>query len=204
MNSSRLPEPTRSERNGGSRLPAAPPTATDGSSRSNAAPWSGLPGLTKPRQPELLQRLSVAGTDKDSLPDDNFFEQLMKMQVYYFAYIHPMSIVTVNNVRCLVFFSYPRYLYFFWKQLSWVEEWQIFRKLLCLLRQSNSFYMIMSKRTMMNISIMTLLYFISGDPYWGPEVKPAWEWVLGCSWCTWRTTHSCTHYTWRGLLLTYL
>ena len=40
-----------------------------------------LPGLTKPRQPELLQRLSVAGTDKDSLPDDNFFEQLMKMQV---------------------------------------------------------------------------------------------------------------------------
>jgi len=80
MNSSRLPEPTRSERNGGSRLPAAPPTATDGSSRSNAAPWSGLPGLTKPRQPELLQRLSVAGTDKDSLPDDNFFEQLMKMQ----------------------------------------------------------------------------------------------------------------------------
>ena len=83
MNSSRLPEPTRSERNGGSRLPATPPTATDGSSRSNAAPWSGLPGLTKPRQPELLQRLSVAGTDKDSLPDDNFFEQLMKMQVCY-------------------------------------------------------------------------------------------------------------------------
>ena len=113
MNSSRLPEPTRSERNGGSRLPAAPPTATDGSSRSNAAPWSGLPGLTKPRQPELLQRLSVAGTDKDSLPDDNFFEQLMKMQVYYFAYIHPMSIVTANSVRCLVFFGHPRYLYFF-------------------------------------------------------------------------------------------
>jgi len=44
------------------------------------AAWSVLPGLTKPRQPELLQRLSVAGTDKDSLPDDNFFEQLMKMQ----------------------------------------------------------------------------------------------------------------------------
>ena len=32
-------------------------------------------------QPEILQRLSVATTDKDSLPDDSFFEQLMKMQV---------------------------------------------------------------------------------------------------------------------------
>ena len=31
-------------------------------------------------QPEILQRLSVATTDKDSLPDDSFFEQLMKMQ----------------------------------------------------------------------------------------------------------------------------
>lgn len=39
-----------------------------------------LPGLNKSRQPEILQRLSVAATDKDSLPDDTFFEQLMKMQ----------------------------------------------------------------------------------------------------------------------------
>lgn len=45
-----------------------------------AAPWGVLPGLTKSKQPEILQRLSVAATDKDSLPDDTFFEQLMKMQ----------------------------------------------------------------------------------------------------------------------------
>merc|ERR1719285_901221 len=44
------------------------------------APWSVLPGLTRGKQPEILQRLSVATTDKDSLPDDSFFEQLMKMQ----------------------------------------------------------------------------------------------------------------------------
>jgi len=44
------------------------------------APWAVLPGLTRSRQPEILQRLSVATTDKDSLPDDSFFEQLMKMQ----------------------------------------------------------------------------------------------------------------------------
>eukprot|EP00090_Calanus_glacialis_P004879 TRINITY_DN13665_c0_g1_i1.p1 TRINITY_DN13665_c0_g1~~TRINITY_DN13665_c0_g1_i1.p1 ORF type:complete len:651 (+),score=247.71 TRINITY_DN13665_c0_g1_i1:300-2252(+) len=44
------------------------------------APWSVLPGLTRSKQPEILQRLSVATTDKDSLPDDSFFEQLMKMQ----------------------------------------------------------------------------------------------------------------------------
>merc|ERR1712179_447703 len=52
------------------------------SSRLNEqrAPWSVLPGLTRSKQPEILQRLSVATTDKDSLPDDNFFEQLMKMQ----------------------------------------------------------------------------------------------------------------------------
>jgi len=75
MNGSRIPvDSSRSERTtgtAGSRLP---------DSSRQAAPWSVLPGLTKPRQPELLQRLSVAGTDKDSLPDDNFFEQLMKMQ----------------------------------------------------------------------------------------------------------------------------
>ena len=39
-----------------------------------------MPGLNRSKQPEILQRLSVATTDKDSLPDDNFFEQLMKMQ----------------------------------------------------------------------------------------------------------------------------
>lgn len=52
------------------------------SSRLNEqrAPWSVLPGLTRSKQPEILQRLSVATTDKDSLPDDTFFEQLMKMQ----------------------------------------------------------------------------------------------------------------------------
>merc|ERR1719431_2067248 len=52
------------------------------SSRLNEqrAPWSVLPGLTRSKQPEILQRLSVATTDKDSLPDDSFFEQLMKMQ----------------------------------------------------------------------------------------------------------------------------
>merc|ERR1719410_1888741 len=44
------------------------------------APWNVLPGLNRSKQPEILQRLSVATTDKDSLPDDNFFEQLMKMQ----------------------------------------------------------------------------------------------------------------------------
>merc|ERR1712115_360148 len=43
------------------------------------APWN-LPGLNSSKQPEILQRLSVATTDKDSLPDDNFFERLMKMQ----------------------------------------------------------------------------------------------------------------------------
>ena len=44
------------------------------------APWAVLPGITRAKQPEILQRLSVAATDKDSLPDDSFFEQLMKMQ----------------------------------------------------------------------------------------------------------------------------
>ena len=44
------------------------------------APWNVLPGLNRSKQPEILHRLSVATTDKDSLPDDNFFEQLMKMQ----------------------------------------------------------------------------------------------------------------------------
>merc|ERR550519_3186226 len=52
------------------------------SSRLNEqrAPWAVLPGLTRSKQPEILQRLSVATTDKDSLPEDSFFEQLMKMQ----------------------------------------------------------------------------------------------------------------------------
>merc|ERR1712013_634096 len=52
------------------------------SSRMNEqrAPWAVLPGLTRSKQPEILQRLSVATTDQASLPDDSFFEQLMKMQ----------------------------------------------------------------------------------------------------------------------------
>ena len=47
---------------------------------SSASAGIVLPGLNKSKQPEILQRLSVATTDKDSLPDDTFFEQLMKMQ----------------------------------------------------------------------------------------------------------------------------
>lgn len=39
-----------------------------------------LPGLTKSKQPEILQRLSVATKDNQSVPDDSFFEMLMKCQ----------------------------------------------------------------------------------------------------------------------------
>lgn len=39
-----------------------------------------LPGLTKARQPEILQRLSVATNNDENFPDDSFFEQLMKCQ----------------------------------------------------------------------------------------------------------------------------
>ena len=41
---------------------------------------SFLPGLTKSKQPEILQRLSVATNNDQSLPDENFFDMLMKCQ----------------------------------------------------------------------------------------------------------------------------
>ena len=64
------PEPVRQQ----------PPVASNDLMGDQRAPWNVLPGLNKSKQPEILQRLSVANTDKDSLPDDTFFEQLMKMQ----------------------------------------------------------------------------------------------------------------------------
>merc|ERR1719412_359714 len=39
-----------------------------------------LPGLTKAKQPEILQRLSVATGKDDQFPDESFFEMLMKCQ----------------------------------------------------------------------------------------------------------------------------
>ncbi len=39
-----------------------------------------LPGLPKAKQPEILQRLSVATKNDESFPDDTFFEMLMKCQ----------------------------------------------------------------------------------------------------------------------------
>eukprot|EP00095_Tigriopus_kingsejongensis_P004284 snap_masked-scaffold2020_size22516-processed-gene-0.3 protein:Tk04284 transcript:snap_masked-scaffold2020_size22516-processed-gene-0.3-mRNA-1 annotation:"hypothetical protein DAPPUDRAFT_22062" len=39
-----------------------------------------LPGLTKSKQPEILQRLSVATNNDENFPDENFFEMLMKCQ----------------------------------------------------------------------------------------------------------------------------
>ena len=60
--------------------PQQPPAASNDLLGDQRAPWNVLPGLNKSKQPEILQRLSVANTDKDSLPDDTFFEQLMKMQ----------------------------------------------------------------------------------------------------------------------------
>lgn len=39
-----------------------------------------LPGLTKSKQPEILQRLSVATGKDDQFPDESFFEMLMKCQ----------------------------------------------------------------------------------------------------------------------------
>ena len=44
------------------------------------APVSFLPGLPKAKQPEILQRLSVATNNEQQLPDENFFEMLMKCQ----------------------------------------------------------------------------------------------------------------------------
>ena len=66
------PEPVRQQ--------PQPPVASNDLMGDQRAPWNVLPGLNKSKQPEILQRLSVANTDKDSLPDDTFFEQLMKMQ----------------------------------------------------------------------------------------------------------------------------
>lgn len=39
-----------------------------------------LPGLNKAKQPEILQRLSVATGQDDQFPDESFFEMLMKCQ----------------------------------------------------------------------------------------------------------------------------
>lgn len=39
-----------------------------------------LPGLNKAKQPEILQRLSVATGKDDQFPDESFFEMLMKCQ----------------------------------------------------------------------------------------------------------------------------
>merc|ERR1712223_1943993 len=39
-----------------------------------------LPGLNKAKQPEILQRLSVATSANDHFPDESFFEMLMKCQ----------------------------------------------------------------------------------------------------------------------------
>ena len=39
-----------------------------------------LPGLNKAKQPEILQRLSVATSKDDQFPDESFFEMLMKCQ----------------------------------------------------------------------------------------------------------------------------
>ena len=39
-----------------------------------------LPGLPKSKQPEILQRLSVATRNDQSFPDESFFEMLMKCQ----------------------------------------------------------------------------------------------------------------------------
>lgn len=39
-----------------------------------------LPGLTRSKQPEILQRLSVATSNDDHFPDESFFEMLMKCQ----------------------------------------------------------------------------------------------------------------------------
>eukprot|EP00093_Oithona_nana_P015111 15111.XXX_998077_1001913_1 [CDS] Oithona nana genome sequencing. len=39
-----------------------------------------LPGLNKAKQPEILQRLSVATAKDDQFPDESFFEMLMKCQ----------------------------------------------------------------------------------------------------------------------------
>ena len=39
-----------------------------------------MPGLTKAKQPEILQRLSVATGKDDQFPDESFFEMLMKCQ----------------------------------------------------------------------------------------------------------------------------
>lgn len=66
-----------------------------------------LPGLTN--QHALLQRLSVAAADTTPLPDDNFFDMLMRCQVRYFhsqdsiawfLFFHSMSLVIVQDLSC--------------------------------------------------------------------------------------------------------
>jgi G-protein signaling modulator 2 len=44
------------------------------------ATLSFLPGLNRSKQPEILQRLSVAANNDQNFPDDSFFEMLMKCQ----------------------------------------------------------------------------------------------------------------------------
>ena len=44
------------------------------------APVSFLPGLPKAKQPEILQRLSVATNNEQQFPNEDFFEMLMKCQ----------------------------------------------------------------------------------------------------------------------------
>jgi len=69
--------------------PNAPPTARkpeqpqqlyDLIGQPQQRPVQMLPGLNKAKQPEILQRLSVATSKDDQFPDESFFEMLMKCQ----------------------------------------------------------------------------------------------------------------------------
>ena len=63
-------------------LPTAPVVGNVGANGSSGGPKPipYLPGLTKAKQPEILQRLSVATGKDDQFPDESFFEMLMKCQ----------------------------------------------------------------------------------------------------------------------------
>lgn len=56
-----------------------------------------LPGLNN--QQVILQRLSVAASDTTPLPDDNFFDMLMRCQVR-----QPQGTVIDNFLSCFLFF----------------------------------------------------------------------------------------------------
>lgn len=61
--------------------PVVPPAAVVGPAGGvGPKPIPYLPGLTKAKQPEILQRLSVATGKDDQFPDESFFEMLMKCQ----------------------------------------------------------------------------------------------------------------------------